>query len=130
MVVSTGKGKSAGGYLALNVVVFKEQGGGVSSVHLLLGPLPVVCSSSAGELSAGAVTISRHSNAARWKTDGPQTSLLSASSQWRATGDLESHWFAERLAFQSGSLTEKTLWKRKVEVAFPDLALNSVAESR
>ena len=44
--------------------------------------------------------------------------------------DLESHWLAERLAFLGQYLMARTVWKRKVEVAFLNLASNPVAESR
>ena len=43
--------------------------------------------------------------------------------------NLKSHWLAERLAFLGRSLMEETVWKRKIEVAFPNLASNPVTKS-
>ena len=43
--------------------------------------------------------------------------------------DLESHWFAERLAFLGRSLTRDTVWGQNVKKAFPRLMSNPKAES-
>ena len=56
----TGKGKRADGYLTSKAVVLKRQSGSVRCVLLPLDPLPVICTSLASGLSAGATTIPLH----------------------------------------------------------------------
>ena len=73
-----GKGISASGYLVLKAVVLKGLGEGVRHVHLL-DSLPTVCTFPVLGPLARVATIPCHVVMARWKTDGPQTDLLSAS---------------------------------------------------
>ena len=44
--------------------------------------------------------------------------------------DLESHWFAERLAYQGRCLSTGAVWRRKARMCFPHLMSNPKAEGR
>ena len=71
MAGGTSQGGCPGGCLASKAVVLEGQGGGVRRVHLTLDPLPLVCTSSGKESSAGASTIPLQITLGRPKADGP-----------------------------------------------------------
>ena len=92
-------------------------------------PLPIVCTSPARKISVGAATIPHQVLVAKWKTNGQQSNLLSASGQyglWNARPDEP----CLRLAFLGRYLTKETDWKHEAVSAFSNLALNPSAESR
>ena len=96
LVGGTGQGRSTGVYLASKAFVHKEPGGGVCHVLLPPDPLPLVHTSPAYGLPAGAKTIPLQITLERSKFDNLLTSLLLTSSTWKSrdagSGDQLARW--------------------------------------
>ena len=86
----------AGSYLASKEIVLKEQGRVVHRACISLDPLPILCTSFAWGLSAGAATIPNQIALGRSKADDPHTDLHSTYTQWGSmyawSGELLPRW--------------------------------------
>ena len=122
LVGSTDKGRSAGDYQDLKMLVLKGQGWGMRRVCLPCDPLPIVCTPPANPSRNCSGKVE-----AQWSMDMSGHQRLCNGDL--GMPDLESHWLAKRLAFLGRSLTNDTEWGQKVKKAFLRLKSNPKAES-
>ena len=88
----------------------------------------VVYASSARELLVGARTIPLLASMKGWQSR--QVYCQHPCNRYLRMLYLARHWFVDKLAFLSGSLTGDTVWGRKVRATLPNLKSRSEVESR
>ena len=126
LVRSTVQGRCPDGYLASKAVVLKGLGGGVRNVYLPLDPLKFILP-----------LPKNHRLALQWyqiTLERPmvyrQVCCQRPSNGGLGMPYLENHWFAERQAYLSRSLSKDTVWRRKGAIPFLALSQTPKAEGQ
>ena len=113
-----------GGNLVFKEVFLKGQSGGERCVRLPLNLLQIVLP------PPKACQLALQRSLSRLPMVGRQVCIQHMRNGGLGMPDLESHWFAKRLAYLGRSLTGDAVWRRKTSRTFPRLQSDPKAEVR